>query len=498
MISSESGIVTATAQPSATPGDHTLLVSTLASAGTVYTAPLAAADTSILPSGVTGGDLQLQVGGSGGSTYDIPITPGSNDTLTTLASYINQQSTANNWGVTAAVLNDATGARLAIYSNATGTTGALAITANTTTGVLSTADQASADTSILPSGQQSGDLQLQIGGSSGAVEDIPITAGSNDTLNTLASYINQQSSSNNWGVTAQVVQDSNGYHLTLSSSAQGPAGDLAFTANTTNLTTAANPATSLTFEPPVGGTNANFTVDGIPYSSTTNTVTGAISGVTLNLLSAEPTIPVTLSVGLDSTGITNALTSFVSAYNQVVTDLNQQFAVSTTTGQQGPLGSDASLSLLQSSLLDDVNYSITGNSGLVNLASLGINLNNDGRPEHRQHPTQQRAELQSRSGTKLLSGNCLKRIRQQLQLQPDPAHQPGERIAEYRFVTKPDGADRPDQPDRRLSAAIVDPEAATHAGVQPAERFARGISHPSAVCNAATGNPRVDHVREQQ
>lgn len=72
------------------------------------------------------------------------------------------------------------------------------------------------------------------------------------------------------------------------------------------------------------------------------------------------------------------MTSFVSAYNQVVTDLNQQFAVSTTTGQQGPLGSDASLSLLQSSLLDDVNYSITGNSGLVNLASLGINLNNDG------------------------------------------------------------------------------------------------------------------------
>jgi len=68
----------------------------------------------------------------------------------------------------------------------------------------------------------------------------------------------------------------------------------------------------------------------------------------------------------------------VSAYNKVVSDLNQQFAVNSSTGQQGPLGSDASLSLLQSSLLSDATYSITGNSGIVNLASLGINMNDDG------------------------------------------------------------------------------------------------------------------------
>jgi flagellar hook-associated protein 2 len=42
------------------------------------------------------------------------------------------------------------------------------------------------------------------------------------------------------------------------------------------------------------------------------------------------------------------------------------------------LGGDSALRSLQSSLLKDVTYSITGNSGLVNLASLGIDLNNDG------------------------------------------------------------------------------------------------------------------------
>jgi flagellar hook-associated protein 2 len=376
--SSESGILTATAQPSASAGNHTIVVDTLASAGTVYTAELPSASASILPSGASGGDVQLQVGGSSGSAYDIPITPGVNDTLTSLASYINTQSTQNNWGVTASVLNDAGGSRLAIYSNSTGTPGALAITNNAITGVLTTADLASPDLSILPSGQQSGDIQLQVGGTTGAVDDIPITAGSNDTLNTLASYINAQSTQNNWGVTAAVVQDSGGYHLTISSHAQGPAGDLAFTSNNTTLTTVANPATDLTFETPVGGTNATFTADGIPFSSTTNTVTGAIPGVTLNLLSAEPDVPVNLSIGLNSTGISTAISSFVSAYNQVINDLNQQFAVNSSTGEQGPLGADSSLSVLQSSLLSDANFSVTGNSGLVNLASLGVSMNNDG------------------------------------------------------------------------------------------------------------------------
>lgn len=379
--SSIPAILTATAQNSAPAGNHTITVTALASAGTVYTNPVSGGATaSFLPSGATGGDLKLQIGST---TEDIPITAGSNDTLNTLVSYINQQSTANNWGVTATVLNDASGARLAIYSQATGTTGALAITSNTTTGTtLNTADVSDPTASILPSGQQSGDIQLQIGGSGGTSVDIPITAGSNDTLNTLASYINTQSTQNNWGVTANVVQDANGYHLTISSQTQGLAGALAFTTNTTTLTVN-NPATNLTFEAPVGGTNANLTIDGIPFSSTTNTVTNAIPGVTLNLVSAEPGVPLQLSIGPDTSDVSTAINNFVTAYNTVIDDINQQYTVNTTTNSEGPLGSDGSLRQLQSSLLSDVNYSASGNStlanlGYVNLAALGINMNDDG------------------------------------------------------------------------------------------------------------------------
>jgi flagellar hook-associated protein 2 len=43
-----------------------------------------------------------------------------------------------------------------------------------------------------------------------------------------------------------------------------------------------------------------------------------------------------------------------------------------------PLEGDISLRSVQSSILTDAAYAIGGNSGLVNLASMGINMNNDG------------------------------------------------------------------------------------------------------------------------
>jgi flagellar hook-associated protein 2 len=210
-----------------------------------------------------------------------------------------------------------------------------------------------------------GDIQLQIGGSGGVIRDIPITTGSNDTLNTLASYINTQK----WGVTATVVTDASGARLALVSQSSGVPGALAITTNTT----------SLVFNAPVGGTNASLTIDGVPFSSATNTIATAIPGVTLNLASAPvPPTPVQITVGPDAGQATAAINNFVNAYNSVIGILNAQFTVDPTTNTEGPLGSDSTLRSLQSSLLNDVTYSITGNSGLVNLASLGIDFNNDG------------------------------------------------------------------------------------------------------------------------
>ncbi len=269
--SSQPGALTAAAQSTAISGTHQIVVTSLATAGTLYTDPIAAgANTSFLSGGQTTGDIQIQGGGAGGATRDLVITQGSNDTLTTLASYINTQSTANGWGVTASVVSDANGSRLALQSQNTGSSGALA--------------------------------------------------------------------------------------------------------------TVANSNTSLTFAAPVGGTNAALTIDGVPFSSSSNTVTGAIQGVTLSLLSQSTSgTPVQLTVGPDTNQITSAINNFVSAYNTVISTINSQYIVDPTGSIPAPpLEGDISLRSLQSRLLSDAAYAIGGNGGLVNLASMGINMNNDG------------------------------------------------------------------------------------------------------------------------
>ena len=383
--SSDTGILTANAQSSAVDGTYEIEVGNLATAGSLYTQTVAGgADASILPSGSTGANLELQVGGASGSTYDIAITPGSNGTLTTLASYINTQSSANSWGVTAQCRHGCQWVAPGIESQNTGASGALAVTENVSTGPLTTADVANPDATILASGQTSGDIQLQIGGSSGTIADLPITQGSNDTLNTLASYINTQSSANSWGVTATVVQDS-GLQLQLTTPATGPSGTLAFTSNNTLLTTNPNP-TGLTFDTPQGGTNASLTINGVPFSSPSNNITGAIQGVTLNLVSQSPGTPVQLTVSPDAGQITSAINNFVSAYNTVVSSINAQYAVDPTgaTRASSGIGHFTAFAAVEHSgrrRLRPTRRNIgatTVNNGIINLAALGINMNNDG------------------------------------------------------------------------------------------------------------------------
>ena len=222
--SSQTTVLTASAQSSATPGTHTVVVSSLASPSTLYTNPIADANTSVLLANAASADIVFQLGGTGGS-HDIQISQGSNDTLNSLVSYINNQ----NWGVTASVLNDASGSRLAIFSNSAGSASALSVSSNNS---------------------------------------------------------------------------------------------------------------NLVFNTPVGGTDANFTVDGIPFATDSNTVSGAIPGVTLNLLGAYPGVQVQVSVAPDTNQIAQAVTGFVSAYNAVIKDINQQFTFNTSTNSEGPLGSE--------------------------------------------------------------------------------------------------------------------------------------------------------------
>jgi len=100
--------------------------------------------------------------------------------------------------------------------------------------------------------------------------------------------------------------------------------------------------------------------------------------VTLNLAGAAPAQTISLSLTPDTSQASAAVTQFVTAWNKVIGGINTQFAVSPDGTGGGALESDNNLRDVQNQLLSAISYSVSGNSGLVNLASIGINLNTDG------------------------------------------------------------------------------------------------------------------------
>ena len=185
-----------------------------------------------------------------------------------------------------------------------------------------------------------------------------------NTLSGLADYINK----NDFGVTASVIHDATGDMLAIVSKTTGDPGKIAITTNTSGLN----------FHQSSQGKNASFSVDGVPLSSATNSVTTAIPGVTLNLLSSAPGTQFVVTVGSDTSGIKRAVSSFVTSYNAVIKAINGQFAVDQTAGTVGVLAGNSSLRTLQSNLLSDITYSVDNGNGPVGLASMGIDMEDDG------------------------------------------------------------------------------------------------------------------------
>ena len=114
------------------------------------------------------------------------------------------------------------------------------------------------------------------------------------------------------------------------------------------------------------------------YQSASNTVEGAISGVTLNLATADPNKQVTLSVSQDATQVAQAISDWVDSYNALVKSVNSQFSFDATTGSAGILSGDSSVRLLQDSLLQLVPFSMSSNGDYGTLRSVGIEMADDG------------------------------------------------------------------------------------------------------------------------
>jgi flagellar hook-associated protein 2 len=194
------------------------------------------------------------------------------------------------------------------------------------------------------------------------------SADNNNTMSTLSAAINAA----NIGVTASVITDSSGSRLSIVSGTSGAAGQLTIAASLTDASS--NP---VTFPSTSGqlGQDATLVVDGVSVTSPSNTVTTAIPGISFQLLAVSST-PLQVQITDDTTSIGTAISSFISAYNKVIGDINTQSG-NDSSGKPEPLLGSPVLAQLQGTLAGSL-FTGAASGSIKNITQLGISMNNDG------------------------------------------------------------------------------------------------------------------------
>lgn len=193
------------------------------------------------------------------------------------------------------------------------------------------------------------------------------------------------------GVKASIVNDGTGNRLVLSSTDTGLVNSMKITvsdADGNNTDTAG--LSRLAYDGSTGGTanlsqvqaakNAEFTLDGLSITKASNTVTDAISGVTLTL-KAKTESAETITVGRDTASVTKLVQDFVKAYNTLNSSMKEMgsytYDATTKTGSSGPLQGETTLRTAQSQLKSVLN-GVLGSGTYTRLSQVGVSFQKDG------------------------------------------------------------------------------------------------------------------------
>lgn len=310
------------------------------------------------------------------------------DNLQSIAQKIN----GVNAGVTASLINGGTGsAYLTLTSNNTGVSGKIQLS-DVTGSVLSNLGVLSGATGIresITNGATSyafssetssvGTLlnttvppaNIQINGKSIAIN------AATDSLQQIAININAA----NAGVTASVRSVVNGSTTTYKLDITGNSGTPTFT-DDQNILGALGITQKGYGSELVKAQDASFTLDNVALTSSSNTVTSAIPGVSLSLLSATTTTngtttpaTSTISISADTKSIASKISAFATAYNAVNDLIAGDSTIDPTTFQTGPLFGDSVAQQVESQLGSTLFNNVAGLTGnYTNLSSIGFSL----------------------------------------------------------------------------------------------------------------------------
>ncbi|MDD0967610.1 MULTISPECIES: flagellar filament capping protein FliD [Pseudomonas] len=215
--------------------------------------------------------------------------------------------------------------------------------------------------------------------------DYNVTIPANATLQSTRDAINSAQAVN--GISANIVTDSTGAsRLVISSSKTGAGSDMKVSGiagleidGTQAMGT--NPAAGASGAVNGLAQDASLTIDGLAVTSKSNTVTGAISGLTMNLTSVSagtpPSTPVTVTVDGNTKGLQTSVQAFVDAYNTLKSTIDSLSKA--TPDEDGKLTVQAAFTgdSLARSLVADIRGQITAPSAtagspMAYLSQLGV------------------------------------------------------------------------------------------------------------------------------
>ncbi|CAG8867927.1 B-type flagellar hook-associated protein 2 [Pseudomonas fluorescens] len=221
-----------------------------------------------------------------------------------------------------------------------------------------------------------GELTIGVG-----TKSYKIDVASGATLQSVRDQINKEMSVN--GISANIITEETGSRLVLTSTTTGSGNDISL---------GGIPALEIDGTAQMTGSGAGYitaaaqdaelTIDGLTVKSATNTVSEAISGLTLELTGATPTggAATKLTVAANSDGLKKSVQAFVDAYNTMQKAITTLTSTSRDADDNLVLGSLTNDPTTRSLLADvrKVMSEVGAGDELNTLGQLGINTQKDG------------------------------------------------------------------------------------------------------------------------
>ncbi len=207
---------------------------------------------------------------------------------------------------------------------------------------------------------------------------------SNNTLEGVKNAINEA----NIGVTASIVNDGSGYRLLMNSDRTGEENSIEIRVSDTgdgnNLDAAGLSALAFNSDSnnliqTASAQNASFTINGLAISSAENSIKGVIDDVDIELKSISGSGPTSIAITQDKAGVKDAVSDFITGYNDFINTANNLMAYDAQTGTAGALQGDYSARSVVGQLRGVLSSQVEGFAGpFSTLSEIGISTQSDG------------------------------------------------------------------------------------------------------------------------